>query len=189
MKKVSLAAVAVVGTVALATSANADTYVLEANDWAPVQYFSFGEATTNPVYQIDLGVNSVVTGVSIDLSVTAGGDAFLSDLGLAFFPVEVVPDGGPGLLLTPGVEDTGPGTQQYTMSWDLNDNIGDPDAPQPFALPSGILHVEAFDWEDAWIGLTDINGTITIHYTAVPAPGALALLGVAGLVGARRRRA
>ena len=33
------------------------------------------------------------------------------------------------------------------------------------------------------------SGLSNFNYTAVPAPGALALLGVAGLVGARRRRA
>lgn len=32
------------------------------------------------------------------------------------------------------------------------------------------------------------GSTITIHYSAIPAPGALALLGMAGLVGTRRRR-
>jgi hypothetical protein len=37
---------------------------------------------------------------------------------------------------------------------------------------------------------TSSSGTLSsFGYTAVPAPGALALLGAAGIVGARRRRA
>lgn len=188
MKKTHLGAVAAAATVALASAANASTYVIDVVDWAPTEFFSFGDQSSNPVHVIDLGVDSVVTGVTIDLSVTAAGDAWLSEFGLAFLPVEVVPDGGPGLLLTPGAGQNVMGTEQYTMNFDLNDNIGDPDAPQPFALPSGMLHVEAFDWDPDWPGLTDIHGSITIHYAAIPAPGALALLGLAGLVGARRRR-
>jgi MYXO-CTERM domain-containing protein len=35
---------------------------------------------------------------------------------------------------------------------------------------------------------TDNSGGIVIHFAAVPAPGALALLGMAGLAGRRRRR-
>lgn len=184
MKK-TLGVLAVATLAAGVASANADSYVLNVQDWAPSDFFSFGDPSPNPNVQIDLGAGSIVTGVAIDLSVTADGQAFLSDFGIAFMPIEVVGHGGPGLILTPGVLDDFGGTMQYTDFWDLE---GDPETPDAFELASGILWVEGFDWYEEFPALTDINGTITIYYSSVPAPGALALLGVAGVVGVSRRR-
>jgi hypothetical protein len=56
----------------------------------------------------------------------------------------------------------------------------------PFAVTSGILRLAA------WNTFTDPGFNVTsgvFRVTYVPAPGAIALLGVAGLVGSRRRRA
>jgi MYXO-CTERM domain-containing protein len=49
--------------------------------------------------------------------------------------------------------------------------------------------VWTFEFEQTW-GTADWKGvSIALHkQSAIPAPGALALLGLAGLVGARRRR-
>ena len=60
-----------------------------------------------------------------------------------------------------------------------------------FNTTSGSLLVEFFESYDDGADATDAHyesGTVTIEYS-VPAPGALALLGLAGLAGRRRRRA
>ena len=59
-----------------------------------------------------------------------------------------------------------------------------------FNTTSGSLLVEFFESYNDVDGATDAHyesGTVTIEYS-VPAPGALALLGLAGLAGGRRRR-
>jgi hypothetical protein len=56
----------------------------------------------------------------------------------------------------------------------------------PFDVQTGDLFVTAYTlWAPGTISIA--SGTLRISY--VPAPGAIALLGVAGLVGSRRRRA
>jgi hypothetical protein len=56
----------------------------------------------------------------------------------------------------------------------------------PFAVTTGILRLAAFNtFSDP--GFNVSSGILRVTY--VPAPGAIALLGVAGLVGSRRRRA
>ena len=59
-----------------------------------------------------------------------------------------------------------------------------------FNTTSGSLLVEFFESYNDVDGATDAHyesGTVTIEYS-IPAPGALALLGLAGLAGGRRRR-
>ncbi len=61
-------------------------------------------------------------------------------------------------------------------------------------LANGTYAVELFSAYDAnqWTGsvskFTALSPTSVASFTVIPAPGALALLGVAGIVGARRRR-
>lgn len=50
---------------------------------------------------------------------------------------------------------------------------------------AGTWSLKIYDWAGGDVGTI---GSWTINYTAVPAPGALALLGLAGLVGVGRRR-
>jgi len=50
---------------------------------------------------------------------------------------------------------------------------------------AGVWTLKVYDWAG---GDTGSIGSWTINYTSVPAPGALALLGLAGLVGGGRRR-
>lgn len=69
----------------------------------------------------------------------------------------------------------------------INGNLGIFNTPF-----SGITHASAGTWSlrfiDWFAGDTGAFTGWTIDYNAIPAPGALALLGLAGVVGSRRRR-
>jgi MYXO-CTERM domain-containing protein len=57
-------------------------------------------------------------------------------------------------------------------------------------IPADVAIVNAMNFRMSLNWSTDQGGSTTSRNSvAVPAPGAFALLGVAGLVGARRRRA
>jgi MYXO-CTERM domain-containing protein len=98
--------------------------------------------------------------------------------------------------------------QQYTFSFDMSMGAG---TPNSFFANFGALEVSsytdsgAFGWTHYSFDVTASDATSQIKFgffnppdfmyldnvsvTATPAPGALALLGAVGLVGARRRRA
>ncbi len=60
----------------------------------------------------------------------------------------------------------------------------------PFTLTTGNLYIETYDtFNDTGIDATISAGTLIITYTEIPTPAAASLLGLAGLVAARRRRA
>ena len=92
------------------------------------------------------------------------------------------------MWLTPGVGDYFAGTSTYTsggvvdlVGLALDFNVGG----------DGNLRMEYFEGYDDYANAIDgywLNGTLTIAYEAVPAPGAMALFGAAGFVAARRRR-
>jgi len=69
-------------------------------------------------------------------------------------------------------------------------SFNNPDAVGgPFTLTTGQLYIELYDiFNDTGVDEVVLGGTLRITYT-VPAPGAMALLGGAGLLAARRRRA
>lgn len=173
------------GVAAHSAYAEGDLTEIIIDNWAPTEFFSFGGPTSNPVEIVNFDPGTIVTGIQWDLTVTANDPAWLSEFGVAAMPVENVPDGGPGIIITPGAGDNFDGTATYSGGLKFDDN---PDLDN-FALPSGDLWLEGFDWASSFPGLKNISGSIWIQTeAAVPAPGALALLGLAGLVGVRRRR-
>lgn len=72
----------------------------------------------------------------------------------------------------------------------VSGSFNNPDAVGgPFTLTTGQLYIELYDvFNDTGVDEVVLGGTLRITYT-VPAPGAMALLGGAGLLAARRRRA
>lgn len=151
-------------------------------------------SSNNVVMLVDLnaalggvaGSFASMTGIGWDVTISTVGASWLSET-TAYFDDNIAPD-GMGLFLSPGAGDDLPGTASYSSGGiiDLSDNgIAD------IALADGILRIEFQESFDDITGDIDsfINGTFTIvaDYT-VPAPAGLAVLGLGGLVAARRRR-
>lgn len=91
------------------------------------------------------------------------------------------------LFVTPGTGDDFASTgSPINYSSDVL-KFGDNGIPD-IEISSGFLSIEIFESFDDVAGAPDANVTGIITLQFVPAPGALALLGMAGLVGRRRRR-
>ncbi|RMH13452.1 MAG: hypothetical protein D6695_03950 [Planctomycetota bacterium] len=138
----------------------------------------------NVVAVFDMGGPATIHGVGWDVSLQTFGASWLSEMVVSFGE-----DGGiPGLYLTPGINDGFAGTGSYSSGGivDLGDN-GIPDV----VMASGMMRLEFFesfdDVADAVDGQWLAGSTITLDMTIVPAPGALALLGLGGLAIRRRR--
>lgn len=143
----------------------------------------------NLVFDIDLGSGgtpATMHGIGWDVSVATVGASWLSEARM-YFDDNIAPDLS-GLFLTPGIADGFPGTGSYSSGGivDLSDN-GIPD----IVLPNGHLRLEFHesfdDVADAIDGYFLAGSTLTLDMTMVPAPGALALLGLGGLAIRRRR--
>ena len=94
------------------------------------------------------------------------------------------------------------GTGSYKLQWVFEDATGKGadmvvNSVQPGTITFAATNTQAgFNWASVVVmnvgflqGSSSTGVLSNFNYTAVPAPGALALLGAAGLVGARRRRA
>lgn len=156
---------------------------------------SFGEFgdPANQVYEINVGANATIIGVTYSVNVTTPTPGWLSDFGLAFTNTGVTD----GVLLTPGVGDDGPGTASYA---DIVDLIAE---GLSFTVDAdGILRLEFYEVFDDFAGVDGVwnFGTITfmtdadaptVPGTDVPEPATGMLMGAGlALMGytARRRR-
>ncbi|GMV26561.1 MAG: hypothetical protein AMXMBFR58_25920 [Phycisphaerae bacterium] len=142
---------------------------------------------------VDLGLPSgtpvTMTAVGWDVTLTTFGFSWLSDM-TVYWDDNITPDGF-GLFVTPGFADIGGGTNVFRSSGgmiDLSDN-----AIPDILMPDGVMRWEFFDtFQDDVDGVPEgvwVQGS-QFHFTFeyVPAPGSLALVGLAGLAAGRRRR-
>lgn len=171
-----------------ASAANAATLVISVDD-----IFSYGEFgdPANTLLNFDIGANSHITGIAYDVTLTAYGPSWLSELVVGFSNTSL----SDGVDLTPGFADTDPGTGSYADSAYL------PDFGLDFSVESdGLLWLEFFEsFDDGDVNPDGLwSGTLTITYTpqtqppAIPEPATWAMM-IAGFglvgTGLRRRRA
>ncbi len=143
---------------------------------------SLGSALNHRV-SANIGANATVIGIGWDnVVITTVGASWLSEAAIGFLNSPV------GLQLTP-VTTSGTGTGGPASSGGILDLASiDPDFPFQVGA-DGMLNLEFFETYDDVAGAVDANwisGTLTVQY--VPTPGALAVLGLGGLVAGRRRR-
>jgi hypothetical protein len=133
-----------------------------------------------------VGAGATMTGIGWDVTTSTVGGSWLSEATF-YFDDNIAPDLS-GLFLTPGVGNDFGGTASFASGGiiDLSDN-GIPD----IALADGVLRIELYEsFDDVADAIDSFNSgslTIVADYT-VPAPAGLAVLGLGGLVAARRRR-
>lgn len=174
MKK-ALAILAVSG---LAVAASADVLVVNITGWTADGGYQSG---FNSTADFNLGVGTTIDDASFNVTWTAPGASWRSELALSLNDDLF----GAFYDTFPSATDS-PGSQSAAANFagSLGGFIGG-----PFTLTSGILHVEIYDiFNDSGTDQRIDSGTITVTYTPVPAPGSVALLGLAGFA-ARRRRA
>lgn len=146
----------------------------------------------NTVLTYNVGANAHVTSVSYNVTLTAFGESYLSEMFLSFTDSD-----GNGVYFNPGYEDAGPGTGSYSDSVDLT-SIG----LDFYVGTDGLLVLEFFEDyfdEDTFPNGIWQSGTVTFNIepdvvvppTDVPEPATVLLLG-AGLAAlgytSRRRR-
>lgn len=129
---------------------------------------------------LNLGAGTHIVGIGYDVEVTAYSPSWQSEVTVAFENS----DYSGGVYLTPGISVNESGTGSYS-SGGIVDLIG---LELDFFLnDDGLLLLQVFEsWNDGLAPDGMISGTLTIQY--VPTPGALAVLGLGGLVAGRRRR-
>ena len=160
-------------------SANGTTTASEGNEFMLLEVF--GAPDFGPVSEIQqqTAAGSVMGGESYNFSFAGVGVPGPGSV--AFYEVLWFDgDGSNG----GGVQGSATGLQvwNYTDSWDL---FGMDDLVAPEAADSILIQIRlvtgAFEGAEGWAGVDAVS------MAQIPAPGALALLGIAGL-GARRRR-
>jgi uncharacterized protein (TIGR03382 family) len=143
---------------------------------------SLGSAI-NETATMALGANATVIGIGWDnVTIQTVGASWLSEAVIYFVDSPI------GLQLSVGSADSFSGTGTYSSGGILD--LASIDPTFPFQVGAdGILDIEFYDSFDDVAGAADaffLGGTLTIQY--VPTPGALAVLGLGGLVAGRRRR-
>jgi hypothetical protein len=124
------------------------------------------------------GEDAFVTGIGWDVTVEAFDPSWLSEAGYSF---------NGEVNLSPGAGDDFAGVASYSSGGiiDISDAVG-----FDILAAGGILNIEFFDGFDDDIDPNSVSfGTLDIQVSyKVPAPAGLAVLGLGGLVAARRRR-
>jgi hypothetical protein len=179
MKKFAIAALALA---ALAGTAHADFVTIDLAGWQTAGgYLNAGNTSAT----ISIPVGSQITGVSYeDLEFTTQNGSFLNEFVIS------VNDGTAGAFWDSLVSTTNAGGTFGPASAAFVDG-GPLAAGGPFTTTTDLFVTVYETFNDAGNAVDAVvaSGVLTITYTAIPTPGAMALLGLGGLAAARRRRA
>ena len=141
----------------------------------------------NTVMNINIGAGSHVIGLGWDTNQTSIGASWLSEMTIAY--ENSAQDAG--VFLTPSLTGA-PGTSEANSSGGILDLVGLATPLDFFVDGDGLLRLEFFEGFDDVLGAADgvfnSGSSIQVQYVPVPAPGALAMLGLGGIVAGRRRR-
>lgn len=129
---------------------------------------------------IDLGggFKAEITGIGWDITLTAQNGGWFSDAEWSF----AAQGAAPSLFLTPGAGVGESGTQFFTSEGIIK--LADVGIPN-IQLDNGVLSLSLNTF--GWDVFAKEESFIYVQYNVIPAPGALALVGLAGLVSRRRR--
>lgn len=144
---------------------------------------NFVESVNLPV-TLGPGETIVITGIGWDVTLTAFEPSFIEEMAVDIR--DPGSDGGVGLAPGVGYDDWG--TESFA-----NEVVKLADAQiQNIALTGTAVEFEFYELFDDLANENDgfwiLGSVLTIQYQVVPTPGSAALLGLAGLVGLRRRR-
>lgn len=132
---------------------------------------------------VDLGggFKVEITGIGWNVGITPFGElAWYSDSQFSFGE----PNAGAQIFVTPAAgNNNGPGEPLYFSSDGIL-KLADFGLP-PIQLNGGVLQVSYSD--GGWGSSIKEDSFFTVQYSIIPAPGAMALIGLAGLVSRRRR--
>jgi hypothetical protein len=193
----NVAAVALTGVVVsgIASEARADGIVIPFNVAGILSMDAQG-AAGNTVVNLDVaaalglpsGTPCTMNGIGWEVTLFADpnvgsfGGSWLSEIAVGFSPFGVA---APSFVLRPGAATNTPGTQAYASPVIKLGTVPLPNVD----LPNGVLRMQFFETFDDAAGVADgawVGGNLFIQ--AVPGPGAVALLGLGGLIATRRRR-
>lgn len=170
------------GVAACALTAAASAQESLVVDVSGIESFNSLGSPENTVLTFELLPNATVVGLAWDVVIQTNGGSWLNEMTIAFGStaenfVFLAPSstGNPGGNL-PEANSGSADLVDAGLAFDVAED--------------GILRMEFFEsFYDTGVVPNGVwlSGTVTVDY--VPAPGALALLGVAGLAGSRRRRA
>ncbi len=165
-KTIALAAI-----VAAAGLANADTLVIDvsgANSWG------FQGDAQNEIMNVLVGAGANITNIAWDVNLTTIGLSWADENNMGFFGNSVVVNPGAGDAFTVvNANYAGSVATDFTLGGDGN-------------LDIEFYEIGFDDNAGAIDSFYEAGSTVTITYT--PAPSALAVLGLGGLVAGRRRR-
>lgn len=178
LKRSAIGAALLAATLAVGTTAHADTVTLDVSGIS--SNGEFGDAS-NETRSIDISGWARITGISWDVNLTTNGSSWLSEISVDLNNGA----GGAGVSLSPGFGEDSSGSGAFIGMADLI-ALG-----LDFRLGiDGRLNFEFFEAFDDFLGADGSwdRGTLTVSYVPEPSSFGLAALALLGVGATTRRR-